>query len=380
MTELSRRDFLSRLGRTAVALGAAGPAFRALEALAAGAGGRRHGLKTTPPELWDALDGGAVRCRICPWGCELDPGDVSFCRGRTNIDGRLVSQGYGKPCILTVDPIEKLPLAHYRPGTENLSLAIGGCNLRCLYCQNWRESQSQPGDLRTFDVPPERAVTAARGKGLDTIGYTYTGAVASYEYCCDVAAAARDHGVHNVMASALYINPGPLRRLCAVMDAFTVTLKGFDEAFYRNVAGVELGPVLRSLEVVKAEGVWLEIVNLVVPTYNDDEASVRSMCRWIRENLGSTVPLHFGRFVPKHRLKNLPRTSVQSMEQCREIGLEAGLKHVYLFNLSPHEGNNTFCPRCGREVIRRLGFTVRKNELKKGRCPYCGGLVAGVWT
>jgi pyruvate formate lyase activating enzyme len=320
---MTRRAFL---GGAASAL----PAIEVLELFAREA--RRPGaLKEVPHSK--SLDGTRTQCFVCPLNCILNPGETCFCRTRTNHDGKLFSHAYDNPCILTVDPIEKLPLAHFLPGESSLSLAVGGCNLRCLYCQNWQQSQAKPDEIRTFDLPRDKAVEGAKKKEVRVLAYAYTEPVAFLEYAMDVSALAREKGLKNVVASALFVNPDPLRELCKTTDAFAAGLKGFDEKFYEKALGVPLKPVLQALEVIKEEGVWLEIVNLVVPGYNDDLAKVKEMAEWIRKTLGTKVPLHFGRFVPEYRLKDLPRTPVPTLEKCRQLALDAGLEHVYIFNV-----------------------------------------------
>lgn len=326
------------------------------------------------------LPGGKTQCHICPLNCVLDEGQTCYCRTRQNVGGRLMTNAYGNPCIISVDPIEKLPLAHYLPEKKSLSVAFGGCNLRCLYCQNWKESQSKPGSLRTFPLETAEAVQGAGEQQCGMIAYTYTEPVAFYEYMYDTAVAARIKNIKNVCATALSINPEPLKSLCKVMDAFSVSLKGFDEKFYVKVLGVKLAPVLQALETIKNEGPWLEIVNLVVPTYNDDFKGIKKMCKWIEANLGKDTPVHFGRFVPMYKLRNLPRTPVRTLEKCREIAMESGLKFAYIFNVSPHEGNYTYCPDCGSVLVKRLGFKVIENNIKDSRCFRCSEKIPGVWS
>jgi pyruvate formate lyase activating enzyme len=291
-----------------------------------------------------------------------------------------MTHAYGNPCIISVDPIEKLPLAHFLPGEKSLSLAVAGCNVRCLYCQNWQQSQVRPEDIRCFPLPPTEAVRGAQRKRLPIIAYTYTEPVAWSEYMADVAAQAQGRGIRNVCATAAFIHPEPLRELCQVIDAFAIALKGFDETFYEKVVGATLEPVLKAMEIIRAEGKWLEVVTLIVPTLNDDLKKIRAMCVWIRQHLGAEVPVHFGRFVPEYKLRNLPRTPIPTLERCREVALEEGLQYVYLFNVAPHEGSHTYCPRCKGKLIERLGFKVLSNRLNRGTCPRCGTEIPGVWA
>lgn len=367
MSDMTRRAFMA--GAASI------PALDVLKLFAQEA----PSFKEVDTHFYKKFDDHRTQCFICPLNCVLTPGQTCFCRTRHNHNGKLLSHAYGNPCILTIDAVEKLPLAHVLPGEQTLSLAVGGCNLRCLYCQNWQQSQSKPEDLKTFDVPREKAIDGAQKRNARILAYTYTEPVAFYEYCRDVSTLARQKGLKNVVATALFINPDPLRQLCKTVDAFAVALKGFDEKFYEKVLGSELKPVLRALEILKEEKTWFEIVTLIVPGYNDDLAKIKEMVAWIAKTLGTKVPVHFGRFVPEYRLKDLPRTPVETLEKCRQIGLDAGLDHVYIFNVSPHEGNNTRCPRCKKEVIQRLGFKIISNEVEKGACRYCKSKLPGLW-
>lgn len=286
---------------------------------------------------------------------------------------------YANPCIISVDPIEKLPLHHFLPGVKTLSLATAGCNLRCLYCQNWQQSQARPEQLHNFSLPPDEAAQKAKEHGIPVLAYTYTEPVVFWEYVMDTSEKAKVLGLKNVVATALFMNREPIRQWCKVTDAFAVALKGFDDEFYRKVIGCPLKPVLDAIVTVKEQGVWLEVVVLIVPTLNDDMKKIQEMCLWIRRNLGTQVPVHFGRFVPEYKLRDLPRTPVPTLEQCRKIALDVGLQFVYLFNVSPHEGNHTYCPKCQTVVIRRLGFKVTANDIKQGVCPRCKTRLPGIW-
>lgn len=378
----SRREFLKSTGYMGLGAVALSPAFQALclvggkaDVIERGVGG----LKEVDTKYYDRLSANKTKCHICPLHCILRPGETCFCRTRTNHDGRLYCHAYANPCVIAVDPLEKLPLYHYLPGRKNLSVAFGGCNMRCLYCQNWRLSQVKPHELETYDLPCDKALETAEAKALDIIAYAYTEPVVYSEYVRDLSALSRPRGIKNVAATALYIEEPPLRELCRTVDAFSVALKGFDEKFYRDVIGSNLKPVLKAMEVLKEEKVWFEIVNLVLPTYNDDPRKIKKMCKWIVKNLGNDVPIHFGRFVPEYKLKDLVRTPVSTLERCREIALDAGMKYPYIFNVSPHEGNHTFCPKCDRKLVQRLGLKVLDMQIIEGYCPHCNEPIPGVW-
>ncbi len=298
---------------------------------------------------------------------------------RENRGGRLYSVVYGNPCAVHVDPIEKKPFYHFLPTVAAFSLATAGCNLRCLYCQNWTISQATPEETENYDMPPETVVRLAVDNKAPVVAYTYSEPTVFYEYVMGTAQLGRQIGLRNVFISAGFINPEPLRDLCQVMDAIKIDLKGYDEAFYRDVCGAELGPVLEAIETIFESGVHLEIVNLVVPTLNDDLEQLKALSRWVAKDLSPDVPLHFSRFHPLYKLANLPPTSVESLERARDIALDQGVRYAYIGNVPGHPGNNTYCPSCGERVIVRKGFTVVAYHLKGGLCAHCNEPIAGVW-
>jgi pyruvate formate lyase activating enzyme len=323
--------------------------------------------------------GKIVQCELCPNRCVLDVNQVSKCRARINKDGTLFSRVYGKPCAVHVDPIEKKPFFHFLPGTTAFSIATAGCVLSCKFCQNWQISQASPEDTDTYDLPPEKVVRGAINYKCKSIAYTYTEPTAFYEYMYDTAVIAKKEGVKNTMHSCGYINEKPLRKLSKYLDAADLDLKAFTEEFYQNISGGMLKPVLNSLVVLKEEGVWLEITNLVIPTLNDDMKKIKEMCRWIHKNLGPDVPLHFSRFFPQYKLNNLPPTPVDTLTDARKTAMDAGLKFVYIGNIR-HEGESTFCPKCKKILIERMGYFIKQNNIKNGKCSFCGTSIPGVWA
>lgn len=323
--------------------------------------------------------GGYVKCALCPKGCLISEGRRGDCRVRENRGGVLYTMAYGNPCAVHVDPIEKKPFFHFLPGSMAFSLATGGCNLHCLYCQNWEISQVAPEDTPMVQMPPEEVISAALRSGSRSIAFTYSEPTVFYEYMFDTAAQARAAGLRSVVISAGYINSEPLRELCRVVDAIKIDLKGINEDFYRDVCAATLQPVLAAISQIGASGAHLEIVNLVVPTLNDAMEDMRRLARWVRDTVGPDVPLHFSRFSPLYRLQRLPPTPVQRLHEAREIALAEGLRYVYIGNVAGDPGSHTYCPRCGRVVIARSGFSVLEMHLAEGRCAYCGQEIAGVW-
>ena len=320
-------------------------------------------------------------CELCPRYCAIPDGGAGDCRVRINLGGRLIATTHGRPSSVHIDPMEKKPLFHFLPGSPIFSIATAGCNLHCDNCQNWQLSQRGGEEMeQVYRAAPEQVVETARRQGCLSIAYTYSEPIVFYEYVADTAALARQQGLKNVLVSAGYINREPLRRLCGVLDAANVDLKAFDDGFYRKVCSATLQPVLDALVVLKEEGVWLEITNLVIPGLNDDMAMVRRMVRWIHAELGAGTPLHFSRFHPQYRMRNLPPTPGEALARCRDEARNAGLEHVYVGNLLGNRGESTFCPRDNTLLIRRYGFTIQENNLVDGRCPVCRQTIAGVWT
>jgi pyruvate formate lyase activating enzyme len=276
--------------------------------------------------------------------------------------------------------VEKKPFFHVLPGSAALSLATPGCNLWCKACQNWEIAQARPEQVPTTTLTPADAVTLARDRGAPLIACTYTEPVVSSEYVYDIAVAGRAAGVRTVMVSNGYIQERPLSDLAGVLAAYKVDLKGFDPRGYEEHCGGKLEAVLDTLRRLRKHGIWTEIVALVIPTLNDSAEEARRMARFVRDDLGSEVPVHFTRFHPAYRLLNLPSTPVATLSRCRDVAMAEGLKFVYVGNVPGHPGENTYCPSCGEVLIRRLGMAVVENRLRHGTCPDCSHPIPGIWS
>jgi len=343
--------------------------------------GMKKGLiKTKLSPYFVSLEGGEIRCELCPHQCRVSKGKRGLCRVRENRDGKYYSLVYGNPCALHPDPIEKKPFFHVLPGTISYSLATAGCNFQCKFCQNWEISQAPPEDVFGYDVPPEAIVKKAKEVGARSIAYTYVEPTVFYEYMSDIAQLTKKAGLLNVTHSNGFINPEPLRTLCKVLDAANIDLKGFSESFYRELCSGGLNPVLETLKILKAEKVHLEITNLMIPTKNDEMPMVREMCLWIKKELGADTPIHFSRFYPLYKLRTLPPTPVSTLDKARAEALSAGMEYVYIGNIPGHEAEHTFCPKCKKRVIQRTGYMVGEISLKAGKCKFCGKPIAGIWT
>jgi pyruvate formate lyase activating enzyme len=324
------------------------------------------------------LEGERIECETCPHGCILEPGELGLCRAKANLGGRHHSLSFGNPCSVHVDPVEKKPLLHYLPGSTAFSLAVAGCNFRCLNCQNWEISQVAPMETANYDLPPAAAVENARKYGCRSIAFTYSEPTSFYEYGVETSAAAKAQGVRSIWVSNGYIRREPLDRLCRSLAAAAINLKSFEDRIYRDLNGGHLQPVMDTLVRMKENGVWLEVIALIVPTWTDDLEMIRRMCGWHARALGPDTPLHFSRFVPLYKLTHLPTTPEETLVKAREIARSEGLHHVYIGNV-PGLAENTLCPGCHETVIERRGFRILRNELRDGKCGRCGGALAGIW-
>ena len=316
----------------------------------------------------------------------IEPGQSGECRVRVNINGTLTTVVYGYPCSINVDPVEKKPLAHFLPGTGILSIATVGCNLHCKNCQNWEISQANPEEMpavfysrQKLYWSPQDLVDIARQANCPSLAYTYTDPIVYYEYTYDTAKLAHEAGLRNVLVTAGYINPEPWKRLLRFVDVARIDLKAMTDEFYREVCSGTLQPVLNALVLAKASGALVEVTNLLIPTLNDKPEEIRELARWVKANLGGETPLHFSRFFPRHKMLNLPPTSLETLDLARQIAMEEGLQYVYIGNIASREGQNTYCPACKALLLERSGYTILQNNLKNGTCPKCGNQIYGVW-
>jgi len=330
--------------------------------------------------FWEKVKDAIVQCHLCPRQCVLSDGQRGVCTARINKEGTLYTLAYGNPIALHIDPIEKKPFFHVAPGEPVFSLAVAGCNMRCLFCQNWQISQAKPDEADSFHMTAEEVVDEAIKNKCKYIAYTYTEPTIFYEYMLDIAKLAKQKGLRNTMHSCGYINKEPLIQLLKYMDAVNIDLKSFSDEFYNRMGMMaKLEPVLETLKTIKNEGAWLEITNLLIPDANDNPEEIRKMCIWIKENLGSEVPLHFSRFYPSFKLANLPPTPVEKLEEAYGIAKKAGLKYVYIGNVPGHPEENTYCPNCGKIVVSRTGYRINEVNIVKGKCKFCGYKIAGIW-
>ena len=378
---MTRRHFLGRCGQ-GLAICASTAVFPMLSTpRPARAAAIEKGFierKLTP--YFTPLDDQIVRCTLCPHGCEVGPGERGLCEVRENINGQYVSLVYANPCAVHIDPIEKKPFYHVLPAGRAFSIATAGCNFDCKFCQNWEISQVRPEDTYNYRLSPDEVIASALEYKSQAIASTYVEPVIFIEYMLEIGRLAKSQPLLKVMHSNGFINAKPLEDLCEVLDAACIDLKGFTEDFYQTMVEGRLAPVLNTLKFLKSRSVHTEIVNLMVPGKNDDPKQVRAMSQWIYKELGPGTPLHFSRFYPRYKLKSIPPTPISTLEKARQIAMDEGLHFVYVGNVPEHPGGHTYCPRCQKMLIRRIGYRVKVLGLNDGTCQFCDRGIAGIWN
>ncbi len=291
----------------------------------------------------------------------------------------MVLTTYGRSSGFCIDPIEKKPLNHFYPGSSVLSFGTAGCNLACKFCQNWDISKSRSFDKLLDQASPEAIARCAEKYGCKSVAFTYNDPVIFAEYAMDVADACHARGIKTVAVTAGYIHEQPRRDFFAKMDAANVDLKAFTESFYIKQTGSHLQPVLDTLRYLAHETeVWLELTTLLIPGLNDSSVEISAMSDWIVKNLGADVPLHFSAFHPDYKLDDIPSTPVETLIRARAIALDAGLRYVYTGNVHHIEGDTTYCPSCGSELIVRDWYEIKQYNLtESGHCKNCNAVIAG---
>ncbi len=377
---LDRRSFL----KCALASGAALSIFefsRFPAAIPAWAGPQKQDDSrfTAEAKFYQKLPNKKIKCKLCPRECTVGDRERGYCGVRENHGGTYYTLVHSRVCAAHIDPVEKKPLFHYLPGTLAFSLATAGCNVNCKFCQNWDISQVRPEQVPADYAPPKLVAQLAKQHNCPTIAYTYSEPVIFSEYLMDTADAGHEAGVRSVVVSNGYMQEESLRTAYGKMDAVKIDLKAFTESYYKDVVVGELKPVLESLITLRKMNKWTEVVYLVVPTLNDSDAEFRGLASWIKTNLGVDVPLHFTQFHPEYLLKNLPITPVPTLEHAKAIADAEGLHYVYIGNVPGHPAQNTYCPKCRRVLVERVGFTASRMLIRKGCCPFCGQKIPGVW-
>jgi len=329
--------------------------------------------------LYEKLENYRVHCYLCAHECKIADSKFGVCGVRQNAEGTLYTLVYAQTIAANIDPIEKKPLYHFLPGSTSFSIATIGCNFKCGFCQNWQISQGSREEgaiLAGRELAPERVVSEARKNRCLSISYTYTEPTIFFEYAYDCAVLARKAGIYNVFVTNGFMTVQALDTIRPYLDAANVDLKSFNEEYYKINCKARLQPVLDSIAYMKQLGIWVEVTTLVIPGENDSEEELGQIAGFIA-SIDADIPWHISRFRPDYKFGDRDATPMETMHMAREIGVRAGLRHVYLGNV--FEGSDTVCHNCGELVVKRAYMGIEKFDLKDGRCPSCGTEIKGVW-
>jgi len=348
--------------------------------------------------IYQKLKNKTVRCQLCSHRCLIPNGKRGICSVRENKNGTLYSLVYGLAIAANVDPVEKKPLFHFLPGSQTFSIATAGCNFRCSFCQNWDISQISKGlkgQIVGQELPPKKVVAKALETGCHSISYTYTEPTIFFEYAIDTAKLAHQAGLANIFVTNGYQTPETIKAMKGLIDAANIDLKSFSDEFYQKICGARLQPVLDSIKLMHNSKIWIEVTTLVVPGQNDSSAELTKLAKFLAE-ISKDIPWHISRFHPDYQMADGLPTPEKTLEVAYQIGKKAGLNYVYLGNVITEDKESTYCPRCGRLAVRRIGYDVeilavdkprgsprleRGNRLssgagvpafKRGRCGKCG--------
>ena len=278
---------------------------------------------------WHKPEDGRIQCDLCPRFCRLHNGQRGLCFVRARRNNKIVLTTYGKSSGFCVDPIEKKPLNHFLPGTPTLSFGTAGCNLTCKFCQNWDISKSRKIETLADAASPKLIAAAAQKLGCRSVAFTYNDPVIFLEYAVDVAQECHKRNIKAVAVTAGEICAEPRREFFHHMDAANVDLKAFTERFYNKICSGNLMTVLATLQYLKHEtDVWLEITNLIIPDENDSTGELEEMTRWVVENLGDDVPMHFTGFHPDWKMRNKVPTPAETLLKARRIAQGNGVRYA----------------------------------------------------
>lgn len=340
---------------------------------------------SAPARLVEPAAEGSVRCLACAHRCLIRPGKRGICQVRFNRDGELRAP-WGYVAALQLDPVEKKPFAHLLPGARALTFGMLGCDFHCDFCQNWvtsqtlRDPQADFGARYVRAILPEQIVAQAVGSGAKVLVSSYNEPLISTEWAVDIFKLAVEQGLRCAFVSNGHATPEALAELRPWLTAYKIDLKSMQEKHYRELGG-RLQAVLETIQQARQLGLWVEVVTLVIPGYNDSNDELWDAARFIT-SVSADIPWHVTAFHPDYRMEGVPPTPAASLQRAAEIGQEAGLRYVYAGNLPGRVGSleDTFCPKCGAALIQRRGYTILANRVSpQGTCPGCGAVIAGVW-
>jgi pyruvate formate lyase activating enzyme len=331
--------------------------------------------------LYESLEENKIKCNLCSHRCVVKEGRRGKCGVRENRSGVLHTLVYGNLIARHIDPIEKKPLYHFMPGTLSYSIATVGCNFKCRFCQNADIAQmpsDRQGLIMGDSATPDEIVAAAVKGNCRSISYTYTEPTIFFEFAYETARRAHAKGIKNVFVTNGYMTAEALEMIQPYLDAANVDLKAFGDKYYKELCGARLAHVKETLKLMKSQGVFVEVTTLIVPDLNDDSRELEQLALFLADSLGPETPWHISRFHPTYQLTDRPPTPLTTMIKARELGLKAGLRYVYTGNVPGETSENTFCYACGKVLVERWGFQIRKYDIENGRCKFCDTAIDGV--
>jgi pyruvate formate lyase activating enzyme len=317
-----------------------------------------------------------VICLLCAHKCKLKDGVRGVCGVNRNEMGRLICDVYGYPSALNLDRVEKKPLYHFMPDTTTLSLGTVGCNFRCPFCQNYEISQDFEPKKGEY-ISPENMVKIAKQQGTSSISCTYNEPSIFFPYAKDISLQASENGLKNIMVTNGFFSVEYAEEIFSHIDAMNIDIKSFNKEYYKKSLKGELDVVLQNAIKAKEAGVWVEITTLIISGVNDSNEEIKNIANFIKNNLGEDTPWHLSAFFPRYKERDRDATTFEQLQEAKLIGKDSGLEYVYLGNVM--SDNKTECPRCGKDVINRVGYEVL-NKLEEGRCYNCDFKISGVWS
>ena len=320
-----------------------------------------------------------IQCTVCPRECVLSAGQEGFCHVRKNSEGKITLASYGYNTGLAIDPVEKKPLYQFYPASPVLSFGTLGCNMGCLFCQNWQTTKTK-ADIRLLNKTfPDEIVRIAKNYNCKSVAFTYNDPIIFFEYAIDTAKLCREEGIKTIAVTSGFMNPEPAKEFFKYMDGANIDLKGFSEQFYKKNCLAHIEPVLNTIKyAVNETDCWVELTTMLIEGENDSNEMIKRECEWILTNLGDCVPLHFSAFFPRYKFSGRKHTELSTLLRAYSIAKEAGLKYVYTGNLTNTETSATYCKSCNRPVIVRNGYElIEYNLSEEGKCIFCNTVCDG---